>query len=214
MIDLPARRSVSRGLERVEPDAGVLVLYSAKHGTVAQDGPSGGNSPFAAALVRKLPVPGKEIRFAVGAVRDTVMAATGGEQEPYLYGSLGEEQLFLVPPGHPDPVATASDINSLQIQMRLKALEEEIKRQKEAVHPQNVCGWYAIHYCSKSYDVTVNEARKFAGYVIDTNDRIYPNFARGWYCSVLGPMTREAADTIATRAKGTGFPTAYIKNPC
>jgi uncharacterized caspase-like protein len=43
-----AGRSVGRGLARVEPDSGTLVVYAAKHGEIARDGDSG-NSPFALA---------------------------------------------------------------------------------------------------------------------------------------------------------------------
>jgi hypothetical protein len=52
-----AQRSVSRGLAQVEPDAGTLVVYAAKHGETALDG-EGGNSPFAAAFIKNLQVPG------------------------------------------------------------------------------------------------------------------------------------------------------------
>ncbi|MGA2129539.1 MAG: tetratricopeptide repeat protein, partial [Xanthobacteraceae bacterium] len=41
-----ASRSVGRGLARIEPDGGTLVVYAAKHGEVALDGEGGGNSPF------------------------------------------------------------------------------------------------------------------------------------------------------------------------
>ncbi len=84
----------------------------------------------------------------------------------------------------------------------------------DPTRPQNVCGWYAIHYCSKSYEVAASEARKFAGWVVNTNEPSYPKFAPGWFCSVLGPMAKQDADNIAAKAKDRGFPTAYIKNPC
>jgi uncharacterized caspase-like protein len=45
-----AVRSVARGLARIEPEGGTLVVYAAKDGNVAEDG-AGGHSPFAAALM-------------------------------------------------------------------------------------------------------------------------------------------------------------------
>ncbi len=81
------------GLAFVEPAGGVLVAYSAKHGTVAQDG-RGANSPFAKALAAYLEEPGLEIQFLFRKVRDRVLVETGGAQEPFLYGSLGAEPLF------------------------------------------------------------------------------------------------------------------------
>ena len=86
-------RSIGRGLPALEPEGGVLVAYSAKHGTVAQDG-DGANSPFAKALAAYLEEPGLEIQFLFRKVRDRVRAETGGAQEPFLYGSLGAEPLY------------------------------------------------------------------------------------------------------------------------
>ena len=93
MIKTSATRSIGRGLAALEPEGGVLVAYSAKHGTLAQDG-DGANSPFATALAAYLEEPGLEIQFLFRKVRDRVKAATGGAQEPFLYGSLGAEPLY------------------------------------------------------------------------------------------------------------------------
>jgi hypothetical protein len=42
-------------------------------------------------------VPGRDIRIALGHVRDDVMRATGSRQEPFVAGSLGGAELALVP---------------------------------------------------------------------------------------------------------------------
>jgi tetratricopeptide (TPR) repeat protein len=88
-----ATRSIGRGLAAIEPEGGVLVAYSAKHGTTAEDG-RGGNSPFAEAMLANLEQPGLEINFLFRRVRDQVLASTNGRQEPFLYGSLPSESLF------------------------------------------------------------------------------------------------------------------------
>jgi tetratricopeptide (TPR) repeat protein len=91
-----ATRAVSRGLAPMEPASGTLVVYAAKHGQTALDG-SAGNSPFAAALAKNLPTPGIEINKLFRLVRDDVMAATDGRQEPFTYGSLpGREDYYFV----------------------------------------------------------------------------------------------------------------------
>jgi hypothetical protein len=107
-------RSVSRGLARVEPSGDILVAYSAKHGTLAEDGPAGGNSPFAAALASNLATPGLDVRIMLGKVRDDVRKATGGRQEPFTYGSVGGETIALLPgdapaiaPALPRPVVVS-----------------------------------------------------------------------------------------------------------
>ena len=91
-------RAASRGLGDIEPKSGEIVAYSAKEGTLAQDGPAQANSPFAAALVKNLARPGLEIRLLFGQVHDDVLNATNNEQEPYTYASLGGEAIYLKPP--------------------------------------------------------------------------------------------------------------------
>jgi hypothetical protein len=88
-------RSVPRGLARIEPSGDILVAYSAKHGTIADDGPAGGNSPFAAALALNMGTRGLDVRIMLGKVRDDVRKATGGRQEPFTYGSVGGEIIAL-----------------------------------------------------------------------------------------------------------------------
>jgi uncharacterized caspase-like protein len=89
-----ATRSVGRGLARVEPEAGSLVVYSAKHGEIALDGDET-ISPFASAFIKNLATPGLEVRRLFDVVRDDVMASTNGRQQPFSYGSLpGSEDFF------------------------------------------------------------------------------------------------------------------------
>jgi tetratricopeptide (TPR) repeat protein len=91
-----ATRAVSRGLAPMEPASGTLVVYAAKHGQTALDGGTE-NSPFAAALAKNLRTPGIEINKLFRIVRDDVMEATGGLQEPFTYGSLpGREDYYFV----------------------------------------------------------------------------------------------------------------------
>jgi tetratricopeptide (TPR) repeat protein len=88
-----ASRSIGRGLGRVEPEGGTLVVYAAKHGEVALDG-TGTNSPFVTALVKNLQTPGVELRKLFDLVRDDVMEATNRRQQPFTYGSLPGRQDF------------------------------------------------------------------------------------------------------------------------
>jgi uncharacterized caspase-like protein len=89
-----ATRSLSQGLARVEPEAGTLIVYAAKHGEIALDG-DGQNSPFAAAVLRRIQTPDLEVRRLFDVVRDDVMSATKKRQQPYSYGSLpGSENFF------------------------------------------------------------------------------------------------------------------------
>ena len=90
-------RSISRGLARIEPaTATTLVAFDAKAGSTASDGNSK-NSPYASALVKYIGTPGLDLRRVFGFVRDDVMKATGNRQEPYVYGTLGGDDVPLVP---------------------------------------------------------------------------------------------------------------------
>ena len=92
-----ASRSISRGLARVEPTvSNTLIAFAAKAGLTALDGNSK-NSPYATALVKYIAKPGLDLRRVFGFVRDDVLQATGNRQEPYVYGSLGGEDVALVP---------------------------------------------------------------------------------------------------------------------
>jgi uncharacterized caspase-like protein len=92
-----ATRSIGRGLAQIEPEAGTLVVYAAKHGQVALDG-EGKNSPFVSALVSRIKTPGLEVRRLFDLVRDDVVAMTKRRQQPFSYGSVsGSEDFFFVP---------------------------------------------------------------------------------------------------------------------
>jgi uncharacterized caspase-like protein len=92
-----ASRAIGRGLAKVEPTSpNTLIAFASKAGSTASDG-DGKNSPFTAALVNHITRPGLDLRRAFGYVRDDVLKNTGNKQEPYLYGSLGGEDVPLVP---------------------------------------------------------------------------------------------------------------------
>ncbi len=112
-------RSVSRGLAPTEPTDNVLVAYAAKDGTVASDG-DGKNSPFTKALLRHLEAPGLEITFMFRAVRDEVMAETRREQQPFVYGSLSKEAIYLKPPvAAPPSTAIATVVARLPVEQEV-----------------------------------------------------------------------------------------------
>ncbi|MFZ5690346.1 MAG: caspase family protein [Pseudomonadota bacterium] len=90
-------RNVTGGLAKVDPvSTDTLIAFATRPGATADDG-AGDNSPFAAALVKNLAVPGRDIRIALGHVRDDVVRATGSRQEPFVAGSLGGAEVALVP---------------------------------------------------------------------------------------------------------------------
>ena len=83
---------VDKGFSDIEPSAGFMVVYAAKHGETALDG-EGGDSPFATALAHDIKEPHVEVRKLFDIVRDDVWSATRHLQQPFTYGS---------PPGRED----------------------------------------------------------------------------------------------------------------
>jgi uncharacterized caspase-like protein len=110
-----ASRSIDRGLAKIDPASpNTLIAYSAKAGSTALDG-STRNSPFSTALSNHLTTPGLDVRKALGYVRDDVLKATANHQEPFVYGSLGGDEVPLVPvkaaPGQQPAASAAAPVN-------------------------------------------------------------------------------------------------------
>lgn len=140
-----ASRGIGRGLAQVEPtSSNTLIAYSAKAGFTAQDG-DGANSPFTIALSKHLTTPGLDVRRAFGFVRDDVLKSTGNKQEPFVYGSLGGEDVPLVPVKAMPVTAAAPAVNP-QADMRRDyelALQVGNKPAWEAFLAQHPDGFYA-----------------------------------------------------------------------
>ncbi len=105
-------RSVDRGLARVEPRGtgkSMLVAYSAKEGTTAADGEPGGNSPYAAALLKHLERPELHVGDLFIEVRKE-MLATPGSQTPVEYGALVEKIFLASRAAPPADAAKAAEI--------------------------------------------------------------------------------------------------------
>lgn len=91
-----AERNIGRGLTRIEPEQGTVIVYSARPGQVAADG-DGPHSPFAAALARRLVEADVEINKTLRLVRDDLSAATGSTQQVFRDSSLPATDFFFRP---------------------------------------------------------------------------------------------------------------------
>ncbi len=87
-------RGVARGLAPISVSEGTLISYATKDGQTASDGVGARNSPFTAALLEHLGDP-NDIAVVLRKVREKVMLATGGKQQPWEYGSLTGGELVL-----------------------------------------------------------------------------------------------------------------------
>src|SRR5271170_2979702 len=122
-----ASRAIGRGLAKVEPTSpNTLIAFAAKAGSTASDGDSK-NSPFTAALVKYLPTPGLDLRRAFGYARDDVLKATNNRQEPFIYGSLGGDDVALVPAPSKTTVDAPKPLDETRFEL---AFWESIKNEK------------------------------------------------------------------------------------
>ena len=141
-----ASRAIGQGLAKVEPNSpNMLIAYSAKAGSTAADG-DGKNSPFTVALSKHLTTPGLDVRRAFGFVRDDVLKTTGNRQEPFVYGSLGGEDVPLVPAPARLTTAPAASAASPQAEARRDyelALQIGNKSAMNAFLAQYPDGFYA-----------------------------------------------------------------------
>src|ERR1700722_3305559 len=120
-------RAIGRGLAKVEPGSpNTLIAFAAKAGSTASDGDSK-NSPFTAALVKYLPRPGLDLRKAFGFARDEVLKATNNRQEPFIYGSLGGDDVALVPTPDKTTVDATKPVDDARLEL---AFWESIKNDK------------------------------------------------------------------------------------
>jgi len=118
-------RDVSAGLARIDDTpSDTLVALATRADALAEDG-SGSHSPYTDALLKNFDVPGLELGLFFRRVRDNVMEATQGRQEPFIFGSLGATPFYFnpaapnrnpdIPPLKPVTVADSSDAVKLGI---------------------------------------------------------------------------------------------------
>ena len=139
-----ARRStLNGGLAAVDPDNGSLIGYSAKEGTTASDG-TGRNSPYTTALLNYIDAPRLDVGRMMRKIRDDVIKATGGEQEPFDYRSLPGDDVFIHPAAlngqdttdtAPPPGKTETPNQPNPEALRLKAAADAWNAVKESTDP-------------------------------------------------------------------------------
>jgi uncharacterized caspase-like protein len=121
-----ATRALDRGFASIEPNQpNTLIAFAAKAGSTAEDG-AGEHSPFTTSLLKHLTTPGLDLRKAFGRVRDEVMQATSGKQEPFVYGSLGGSDVSLVAALSSERAATTSPGEAQDVARRDYEMAERV----------------------------------------------------------------------------------------
>jgi hypothetical protein len=92
----------THGLARIDSAEETIIAYATAPGHVANDG-EGRNSPFTAALIRRIKEPGLEITTMFRRVTNDVYDQTGGQQRPEITSSLRTD--YVLNPTESDSVA-------------------------------------------------------------------------------------------------------------
>jgi uncharacterized caspase-like protein len=154
-----ASRAIGQGLAKIEPTSpNMLIAYSAKAGSTAADGDTS-NSPFTIALSKHLTTPGLDVRRAFGFVRDDVLKNTSNRQEPYVYGSLGGDDVPLVAGKSAAPSAAAPNPQAEARRDYELALQVGNKEALNAFIAQYSDGFYANLARIQLAKLTAEEAR-------------------------------------------------------
>jgi len=85
--------AVGKGLAEVQTGVGTFIAYSTQPGNVALDG-AGRNSPFTAALSKRISERGRNLTALMIEVRKDVLKETGGQQVPWDHSALTSDFYF------------------------------------------------------------------------------------------------------------------------
>jgi formylglycine-generating enzyme required for sulfatase activity/uncharacterized caspase-like protein len=131
---------IGRGLAPVESGVGTLISFSTQPGNVALDG-TGRNSPFAGALVKRIPTFGEDLSALLIDVRNDVRKATQNAQIPWEHSALTGRFYFNQPkvvassPAGPSRLSEAAEAwNAAERTTSITALEAFITRFKDTFY--------------------------------------------------------------------------------
>ncbi len=99
-------RAISRGLAQTSAPRGTFVAYATAPGEIALDG-AGKNSPYTAAIVKNLKVPGLKLEDVFKRVRQDVAQQTNGRQIPWENSSIFGDFYFTKAKPEAEPATAA-----------------------------------------------------------------------------------------------------------
>ena len=140
-------RSLSRGLAQTSAPRGTFVAYATAPGKIAQDG-EGENSPYTAAIVDALEVPGLKLEEVFKKVRQDVALQTSGKQIPWENSSVFGDFYFTEPveTAPPKPVLTEDEYREVQILLaRLGFYRGSINGVPDEKTREAVIQWQTLH---------------------------------------------------------------------
>jgi uncharacterized caspase-like protein len=163
--------SIGQGLAQVQTGVGTFIAYSTQPGNVALDG-QGRNSPFTAALAKRVAEPGRNLTSVMIDVRKDVLAVTGGKQVPWDHSALtGDFYFHLAAAPGTLPKPDGGDAT----QKRLRELEEQLKKKADPQQTANIVELaQARERLRQSEEANRQDQRRIAAMQFDTSRKSDP----------------------------------------
>ena len=164
-----SRGGATRGLAKIERSQGMLIAYSTQSNSVAAEG-VGRNSPFTAALVKEMQVPGVEVATVFRRVAINVNRETQGAQTPELSVSLLQD--FYLNPQESDidawkklgPSAGAADLRKFITSFPQSVLLDAARARLDAIENASERARLAREYADKELRLRRDLEAAEAGY--------------------------------------------------
>ena len=159
--------NVGKGLAEVQTGVGTFISFSTQPGNVALDG-NGRNSPFTAALAKRVQAPGRNLTAIMIDVRKDVLASTSGRQVPWDHSALTSDFYFQPPSGASGKEAALSDGEREALQARLRSVEEELRKKSDPRQTANLIKLEQLKERVRQLDEAMREDQQR---IFDTYDK-------------------------------------------
>jgi hypothetical protein len=148
--------SVGKGLAEVQTGVGTFIAFSTQPGNVALDG-TGRNSPFAAALTKRVLEP-KNLNALMIEVRNDVLKVTSGRQVPWDHSALTRDFFFNLE-AQANGGALSEGERDL-IKARVDAIEAQIRSKFDRKQTLGLVKLEQLKERVRQIDVALEEDRK------------------------------------------------------
>lgn len=123
-------RSGADGLARISAPSGTLISFATRPGSVAADG-SGRNGLYTTHLLRAIETPNQPVELMLKQVTSGVKAASRGQQEPWMEGSIEGDFQFRTVAVSQEAGISPAEAEEARRQAVERAVQEALRRSNE-----------------------------------------------------------------------------------
>jgi uncharacterized caspase-like protein len=207
-----ARGATEAAARPIASNLGTVIGFATEPGQVALDGPPGGNSPYAAALVRHLSaMDGVEFGIVMRMVTEEVYLKTQGTQRPWVNETLTRLIYMGAQPPVPDSEAGAILNERRQLLLTMTALSTPQRQQVEATSRMAGVPMDALYGLLKSLGAEIPSEPAELGKILDAQAaRVKDLLAAAHTLDSADPEIMRLA-TLADEALNDGALDSYLE---